>query len=192
MTPPRGRVIQSRPRTTGGEPTRRQCSRSHKRAVDAIFSIRIRIPKSFRPDYNPPTRPDLFPTLLKPGQRRIIQKHRNPKHEPVQHDNQPTRTPNPARGLSTRTKQTPEQRKAYEKARSQTPERKELHRKKAQQRRQRTKALGLCRDCMKPAIPDQTKCEACAEKHRIRRRKDDAERRARRKAERELTSKSKS
>ena len=108
---------------------------------------------------------------------------------------QTTRKPHPAvsmqvptfvtHPLRTRHKRTPEQRKAYDKSRNQTPERKEFHRKNAQQTRLTAKALGLCRACRKPAIPDQTMCEVCAEKHRQRRRKSDAARRARQKAQRE-------
>ena len=59
-------------------------------------------------------------------------------------------------------------------------------RKAAQARRQKAKELGLCRDCSNKAITEQSMCEACAEKHRQARRKDDTARRARLKAEREL------
>ena len=50
------------------------------------------------------------------------------------------------------------------------------------------KAIGKCKHCPQPAIPGQTRCESCAEKHRISRRKNDTDRRARQKAERQLTS----
>ena len=36
----------------------------------------------------------------------------------------------------------------------------------AVEHRQRRKALGLCRDCPHEAIPDQTHCRDCSEKHR--------------------------
>ncbi len=39
----------------------------------------------------------------------------------------------------------------------------------AQEQRRQAKAAGLCRDCHQPAIPDQTRCSVCAEKHRLRR-----------------------
>ena len=68
-------------------------------------------------------------------------------------------------------------------------ERKELHRRVAKERRERAKALGLCRDCFKEAIIGQTKCEICSEKHRQRRRKYDAGRRAKAKAGPELNRK---
>ena len=83
-------------------------------------------------------------------------------------------------------KKTPEERREYERLRGQRPERREAMRKAAQARRQKAKELGLCRDCSNKAIAGQSMCEACAEKHRQARRKDDTARRARLKAEREL------
>ena len=47
-----------------------------------------------------------------------------------------------------------------------------------QKRRQKAKELGLCRHCSNEAIPGQTRCETCAEKHRQAYRKSDADRRA--------------
>ena len=43
--------------------------------------------------------------------------------------------------------------------------------------RERAKELGICRDCREQATPNQTRCEACAEKHRVRRRQGNATRR---------------
>ena len=62
-----------------------------------------------------------------------------------------------------------ESRREYEQTRSQTAERKELQRLKAQRVRQERKASGLCRDCAGTAIPDQTRCEVCRDKHRASR-----------------------
>ena len=42
-----------------------------------------------------------------------------------------------------------------------------------------------CKRCSQTAIPGQTRCESCAEKHRISRRKNDTARRARQKAQRQ-------
>ena len=53
---------------------------------------------------------------------------------------------------------------------------------------QTAKETGKCRDCSNEAIPGQTRCEICAEKHRVIRRKYDTERRARLKAEKEKES----
>ena len=48
----------------------------------------------------------------------------------------------------------------------QRPERKELRRRITQDRRDKAKSLGLCVACGAPPIPDQTRCEVCAEQHR--------------------------
>ena len=48
----------------------------------------------------------------------------------------------------------------------QRPERKENKLRRAQAKRQEAKSLGLCVACGAPPIPDQTRCEACAEQHR--------------------------
>ena len=62
--------------------------------------------------------------------------------------------------------------------RAKTPKRKEYGRIYANKRRSENKALGKCRDCSLPAIPNQTRCENCAGKHRVSRRISDAKRRA--------------
>ena len=54
----------------------------------------------------------------------------------------------------------------------------EYNRRLVQERRQKAKEASKCRDCSKPAIPGQTRCEACAESHRQSRRRSDAKRRA--------------
>ena len=61
-------------------------------------------------------------------------------------------------------------RRKYDQNRNQTPERKELHRRVAQARRDEAKALGLCKDCPNPAIPNRARCETCTAKHRHPRR----------------------
>ena len=66
----------------------------------------------------------------------------------------------------------------YDRQRSTTPERREYNRLQAQERRRLAKESGLCRDCPNPAAPDRTRCESCAEEHRVGRRKNDAQRRA--------------
>ena len=65
----------------------------------------------------------------------------------------------------------------YDRRRRQTPERKEQNRLHAREKRREAKAAGLCRDCRAPAIPEQTRCEACADKRRVARRKWQTERR---------------
>ena len=58
-----------------------------------------------------------------------------------------------------------EARQEYDKARSQTPERKEAGRLRVRQVRLERKEAGQCRDCSNEAIPGQTKCESCRDKH---------------------------
>ena len=36
----------------------------------------------------------------------------------------------------------------------------------AQEQRRKAREQGLCRDCREPAIPEQSRCSTCAEKHR--------------------------
>ena len=82
-----------------------------------------------------------------------------------------------ARKPKPRVEPTPEQieaqkeaRRAYEKKRNQTPERKELKRRVTQEKRNEARSLGLCITCHGTPIPDQTRCETCAENHRVSRR----------------------
>ena len=69
-------------------------------------------------------------------------------------------------------------RSEYDRARSQTPERMEYRRLLAQEKRRKAKELGKCRTCSNQAIPGQTRCPTCAEKHQQSRRRSDADRRA--------------
>ena len=48
---------------------------------------------------------------------------------------------------------------------------------------QRAKDEGKCRHCSNPSIPGQTRCETCAEEHRVARRKSEKARRERKNAE---------
>ena len=58
-----------------------------------------------------------------------------------------------------------ESRREYDRARSQTEERKKFDRLYKQKVRQERKAAGLCKTCPNPAIPGQTRCESCRDKH---------------------------
>ena len=64
----------------------------------------------------------------------------------------------------------------YERRRRETPERREYRRLQAQEQRRKAKEIGKCRDCSEPAIPDQSRCPTCAEKHRVARRQWQANR----------------
>ena len=97
-----------------------------------------------------------------------------------------------ARKPKPRVEPTPEQieaqkeaRRAYEQKRNQTPERKELKRRVTQERRDEARLLGICVVCGAPPIPDNIRCETCAEKHRVSKRL--SQRRARQKAAQQET-----
>ena len=74
-------------------------------------------------------------------------------------------------------------RQEYERLRSQRPERKEAVRQAVKKRRHDRIAAGLCVVCEGPPIRGETRCEVCAEKHRIARRKSAAKTRGRPTAE---------
>ena len=56
--------------------------------------------------------------------------------------------------------------KGYEQLRRKNPDRAAYRRRHEQERRQKAKELGLCRDCPNPATPNQTRCETCSKRHR--------------------------
>ena len=68
-------------------------------------------------------------------------------------------------------------RRDYDKARDQKPERKEAARLLARKNLEKRKAAGLCKSCPSQAIPGQTRCEACRDKHRESRQAYDTKRR---------------
>ena len=65
-------------------------------------------------------------------------------------------------------------RQEYERLRRQPSGRQEVHRQSRKKRREQRRAAGLCKDCPNPAIPNQTRCEVCAERNRVARRKREA------------------
>ena len=82
-----------------------------------------------------------------------------------------------ARKPKARVEPTPEQveakkevRRAYDRKRAQTPERRALQSRIAQEKRNEARSLRLCITCHGTPIPDQTRCETCAENHRVSRR----------------------
>ena len=70
-----------------------------------------------------------------------------------------------------------EKRLEHDRRRNQSEERREYNRSYAQEQRRIAKEASKCRDCSKPAIPGQTRCPTCAERHRQSRRRSDAKRR---------------
>ena len=53
----------------------------------------------------------------------------------------------------------------------------EYGRLRAQEKRRKAKELGKCRTCSNQAIPGQTRCPTCAEKHREYKRRSRTKRR---------------
>ena len=88
------------------------------------------------------------------------------------------RRPEPAQAEAKR-----QQRLVYEQQRNQSPERMEYRRLLAQEKRRKARELGQCRSCSNPAIPGQTRCPTCTEKHRESRRRSDAKRKTAAKGE---------
>ena len=142
-----------------------------KRVVGATFALRVPIPSRFGGKYDPDSRPSSTPILLEPGERRRLLKPAKPKST-----SEPKPRP-PKNASPPRVKKIPEEQREHEGPRQLQPEHKEASRRAAKDWRESAKELGLCRDCRKQAIPKQTRCEACAEKHRVSRRKNDAKRR---------------
>ena len=111
------------------------------------------------------------------GTRTKDQKNTNKQSAP------PAERPDAKAPEQSRPKQTPEDRKEYYRVRNQDPERKEFKRQYQRKQDQIAKETGKCKGCSDPAIPGQTRCETCAEKHRQSRRKSAATKRAREKVE---------
>ena len=78
-----------------------------------------------------------------------------PRKEKPRKNPKPKRTPEEQR----------EARRLYEQTRNQTAERKEAAKIHAKKVRQEKKDAGLCRSCANKAIPRQTRCESCRDKH---------------------------
>ena len=141
-----------------------------KRVVDATFSLRVPLPSRFGEKYGSPSRPKSTPTLLKPGDRRHLMNPENPSRRPTVTKQSTVAVPS-KKALTPRVKKTPEERSEYDRARNQTPERMAYYRQYRREHSQFAKETGRCKQCSSPAIPGQTRCETCAEKHRQARRK---------------------
>ncbi len=102
-------------------------------------------------------------TTRKPkAKQKTNRKKATPRAKPQPRMPKPRVKPTPAE-LETRQ----EKRREYERQRSQTPERKDLKRRSTQGRREKAKLLGICVECgVAPPIPDETRCQTCAKRHR--------------------------
>lgn len=107
--------------------------------------------------------------IPKPEPKKILKKGRTPK--PKQEK---------PRGAQKTLQERLETQREYERARRQSAECKAYQRETQKQLRIKGLALGLCRDCGKPSIEGQTRCEVCRDKHRPSCRRPTAERRAQR------------
>ena len=129
----------------------------HPRAVGRTFEFTIPLPKPQnsgrwpQKDKQLPVQEPLWkPTVKKPSKKATPTAQQTTHH--------PESNPTEVKSRSDNGRKS-------EQNRPQTPERKELQRRGAQKRRAEAKSLGLCRDCRKPAIPNQTRCEVCRDKH---------------------------
>ena len=117
-----------------------------------------------RPKTKKPIRkPRRNPTVRKPA-KKAKPKNQKPKPRP-----EPTQAEVEAKQ---------QEQLEFDRQRSKTPERREQNRLRAQEKRLKAKDLGICKSCPNPAKQGETRCETCAEKHRVGRRKNDAQRRA--------------
>ena len=117
-----------------------------------------------------------------PTRRKIKNSKVKPQKIPAEPRAAKQRKPKRATPITHRAPVSPEElvqcRHAYDEARSQTTERREYRRIRAREERQRAKELGRCRSCPNPAIPGETRCPGCAEKHRQSHRRSAAKSRA--------------
>ena len=125
------------------------------RVESIIFTLSVALPSRFGNYRTPATNSAATPTLLRPEGRK-------PKKErSAARPDKKSEIPQPApaaKGGDTEAKQD------YKALRTVRLEHNETQRKAAH--RKRRKERGLCRDCFAEAIPDQTRCETCAENHR--------------------------
>ena len=99
---------------------------------------------------------------LKPEPKRKTRKPANPKPAP-------TRARKASKPATARVAK-PKASEKPKRVRLTSEERQERARARTAEKRSNLKEQGLCKDCQQPAIPEQTRCPACAEKHRKTRR----------------------
>ena len=125
------------------------------RAVGHTFEYTFPLPKPNNAGGGPPAR-----------EKKSRKENRKPTPNSHPKKTTPPRRPEPT---PAEVEAKHQERQEYDRQRSQTPERKEYRRLLAQEKRQKTKSLGLCRDCPNAVIPNQTRCETCAAKHQASR-----------------------
>ena len=126
------------------------------RAVGRTFEFSFDLPEPSNAGGRPPSRAKPAGKLPRENPTSTPPRKGTPKAEPTK------RRPESA----TAEVEARESRREYDRRRNQTPERGDQKRLFAQEKRRKAKALGLCRDCLNPAIPGKTRCSTCAKKHR--------------------------
>ena len=134
--------------TTGGVAIR---VTPHKWAVGTTFEWEFEFPITTNPAYQP-----------KPAPKRKTKKPANPK--PASARARKTSKPSTAQPVK------PKASEKTKRVRLTPEERQERPRARAAEKRRKLKESGLCKDCQQPAIPGQTRCQSCANKHRQSRR----------------------
>ena len=147
-------------------------SAPRKRAVGGTFEFTFKLPKSANQGNTPHKwavgttfewvfefpMPTNSAYELKPAPKRKTRKPANPKAAPAR----PRKASKPATVKAAKPKASEKPKRVLL-----TPEeRQERARARAAEKRSELKEQGLCKDCWRPAIPDQTRCPDCAEKHR--------------------------
>ena len=161
------------------------------RGKGTTFQLSIPPPSLFGGKYDPTSRARSTPTLVKGSTQKNSTKRRKPTRRPETR-NRKIAKPKPSKeadGLLPTLKAAKthsKNRQDYERLRGQRPERKEALRKYKQEKRESAKALGICKHCGDPAIPDQTRCKKCAGKHQVAGRASAAKRYAEKKEARVL------
>ena len=143
------------------------CSSGINRPKRQLFVDAFKLPPRKRPG-----RPKTKRPIRKPRRKPTVRKPAK-KAKPKNQERRPRSKPTQAEVEAKRQEQL-----KFDRQRSKTPERREQNRLRAQEKRRSAKGLGLCRDCPNPSKPDETRCSTCTEKHRVGRRKNDAQRRA--------------
>ena len=126
------------------------------RAVGRTFEFSFDLPEPRNAGGRPPSRAKPAGKLPRENPTSTPPRKGTPKAEPTK------RRPESA----TAEVEARERRREYDRRRNQTPERGDQKRLFAQEKRRKAKALGLCGDCLNPAIPGKTRCSTCAKKHR--------------------------
>ena len=148
-----------------------------KRAEGRTFEFSFALPGNTQSKKEAPPTPTIPPPRKNPGPEKSNNKpsgNAGTKASPKAGTAGNVREPNS--NLSS--KDAPQVRRESDRIRRQRPERNEYQRRIAKEMRQKAKALGKCKSCPQPAIPGQTRCPSCAEKHRVSRRRNDGQRRA--------------